>query len=102
MLFNARRDLLAKPVGEELILYDPTSEGIHTLNMTAATIFRLCDGRNTQKDIAKALVESFDSVELTKASSDVKRTLDILKTKQLVVSVEPAASSLSEPIKQTP
>ena len=102
MRFNARQDLLAKPVGEELILYDPTSEVIHVLNITAATIFKLCDGSHTHFEITKALQASFDGVDSVQASSDVKRTLDILKTKQLVVSVEPAASSLSEPIKQTP
>ena len=85
MLFNARRDVVAKQVGGELILYDSANEVIHVLNMTAATIFRLCDGSHTLEYIAKALEESFDGVESVQVYEDVKRTLDVLEAKHLVV-----------------
>ena len=86
MRFISRKDILEKPVGEELILYHPTNEVIHVLNVTAATIFKLCDGSHTHFEITEALQASFEGVDPVQASCDVKRTLDILKTKQLVVS----------------
>jgi hypothetical protein len=85
MLFNTRQDLVAKQVGAESILYDSTNKGIHVLNMTAAKIFQLCDGSHTPEEIAEALEGSFDGVDRVQAYKDVKRTLDVLEAKHLVV-----------------
>jgi hypothetical protein len=84
MLFDARRDIAAKQVGTELILYDSANRDLHVLNATAAKVFQLCDGSHTPEEIAEALLESFDGVERAQAYEDVKRTLDILEAKHLV------------------
>lgn len=85
MLFDARRDLAAKQVGADLILYDLANRDLHVLNVTAAKVFQLCDGSHKPEEIAKALVESFDGIDYDQACEDVKQILDILEAKHLVV-----------------
>ena len=85
MLLDARRDLAAKQVGTDLILYDLANRDLHVLNVTAAKVFQLCDGSHRPEEIAKILVESFDGVDYGQACEDVKRILGILEAKHLVV-----------------
>jgi len=85
MLFDARRDMAAKQVGADLILYDLANRDLHVLNVTAAKVFQLCDGSHKPEEIARALVDSFDDVDYSQAYEDVKRILGILEAKHLVV-----------------
>ena len=85
MLFDARRDVAAKQVGTDLIVYDFANRNLHVLNATAAEVFKLCDGSRTLEGIAEILVKSFCGVEYVQAYEDAKRILDILKVKCLVV-----------------
>lgn len=85
MRFDARRDVATKQIGADLILYDLANRDLHVLNVTAAKVFQLCDGSHTPEEIAKSLVESFDSVEYVQAYEDVRRILDILEAKHIVV-----------------
>lgn len=50
-----REDLLAEPVGSELILYDPLRKKAHRLNHTAAFLWRNCDGEHTPAHLAELL-----------------------------------------------
>ena len=88
MLFNARRDLSEKQVGTDLILYDLDNKALHVLNLTAAEVFKLCDGSHTPEDMARALVKSFDGVKHIQACKDVDRALDILEAQNLVTRKE--------------
>lgn len=85
MFFDARQDLATKHIGRDTVLYDFNNRTLHVLNMTAAKVFHLCDGAHTPEEMARELVESFDGVEHVRAYEDVKRTLDILEAKDLVV-----------------
>jgi hypothetical protein len=85
MLFDARRDLATKHIGGDLILYDLDNKALHVLNMTAARVFHLCDGSHTPEDITKELTRTFDGVEHAQAYEDVKRTLDTLEAKELII-----------------
>ena len=91
MLFNARRDVAARQVGTDLILYDLANKDLHVLNAAAAKVFQLCDGFHTLEEIARKLVESFDGVEYAQAYEDAKRTLVVLEAKHLVVPQNEAA-----------
>ena len=71
-----------------VVLCSPDGKELHVLNATAVKIFRLCDGSHTPEDMAEALVDSFDGVDYDQAYEDVKNTLDLLKTKQLISSEE--------------
>jgi hypothetical protein len=56
-LLARREDLLAEPVGSELILYDPQGKKAHRLSRTAAFLWRKCDGVHTPAHLAKLLHE---------------------------------------------
>jgi hypothetical protein len=43
----------------EIVLYDPLHQRVHVLNATAATLWRLFDGRHAVPDIVDALAESY-------------------------------------------
>jgi Coenzyme PQQ synthesis protein D (PqqD) len=45
--------LLKKTVGDQLILYDQEQNSLHTLNHTAAAIWRLCNGQRTVAEVAR-------------------------------------------------
>lgn len=51
--------------GDQLVLYDPRGDRVHILNLAAAAVFDLCDGRTPVAEIVKAVeavipAESFD------------------------------------------
>jgi len=86
MLFSARRDLSARQVGTDLVLYDSAGREVHVLNSTAAKVFELCDGSHTLEEMAKVLTESFDGVDYVQAYEDVKQILNTFEEKCLMVS----------------
>jgi len=88
MFFNAQQDLKIKQVSGDLVLYDPSNGDVHMLNATAAKVFQLCDGVHTPEEMAKILVESFDSVDYAQAYEDVQSALDTLDAKSLVVRLD--------------
>jgi len=85
MLFSARRDLSARQVGVDLVLYDSAGREVHVLNSSAAKVFELCDGSHTLEEMAKVLTESFDGIDYVQAYEDVKRILNIFEEKCLMV-----------------
>lgn len=46
-------DLLTQELDHELLVYERTTHEAHSLDRTAATLWRACDGRNTVDDLAK-------------------------------------------------
>lgn len=40
---------------DEIVLFDPRTEGVHALNRTAAAIWDLCDGDRDVESIARAI-----------------------------------------------
>jgi hypothetical protein len=52
--------LVSQEVGEDLIVYDRASNTSHTLNPTAALVFRSCDGTKSVVEIASLLPEGDD------------------------------------------
>jgi len=46
-------------MGEEMVLYDPETESIHTLNPTAHFIWNLCDGNHAMEDIGEAVSHNY-------------------------------------------
>lgn len=44
-------DLILTESGDDLLVYDQSTHGIHHLNSTSATIWKLCDGENDVESI---------------------------------------------------
>jgi hypothetical protein len=70
--------LIECPVQDELLLYDPRSERVVALNLSARAIWALCNGRHSAADMAATLGECVglrpDALE-----SDVGRTISELR-----------------------
>ncbi len=50
-----RKDLLARELHSEVVLYDSNTRKAHCLNQTAAAVWRLCNGTKSVEEIARAL-----------------------------------------------
>lgn len=48
-------DLISRPLGDELIVYDLDRHQAHCLNSTAAAVWKKCDGASSPEEIASAL-----------------------------------------------
>ena len=69
--------VVAEEMGEELLLYRPsTHQAIH-LNGTAAAVWKLCDGTRTVKDVATCLEAAFPD-DKARIASEVQDVVDQL------------------------
>lgn len=75
-----KRDLLAHPVQDELVVYDMGEKKAHLLNQTAKRVWNELDGERSAEEIAGALELDQSVVELA---------LDDLANAQLLDSGEP-------------
>jgi hypothetical protein len=50
---RARRDVLIRELEDGIVLIDPKNDEVHTLNLSAAFIWDLCDGTHTVQEIAE-------------------------------------------------
>lgn len=66
--------ILAREVGDEVVVLDTDSDRIHQLNTTASIIWRMHVKGADEEEIARALVLEFD-VEYASAKKDVRETL---------------------------
>jgi hypothetical protein len=60
----ARADVIVRPVGDEVVVYDPATHKAHCLNRTAAAVFAAADGRTRVGGLAARLASSAKGVEV--------------------------------------
>ena len=80
---------LARKIGDDLVLYDPGGDIVHTLNSTSRFIWERCDGVHTPADIAAELTACY-AVSIDVARRDVHSTLSRLQDLGLVRQEKPA------------
>ena len=54
----------------ELVVYEPSTAQAHVLNVTAARIWELCDGRRTLDDVARHVAAAY-VIDPAEAHADV-------------------------------
>jgi coenzyme PQQ biosynthesis protein PqqD len=64
-------------LGDEIVIYHPSSEAIFYCNATAALIFRLCDGERDVAAITQLLSEAYPGAT-ERMAADVSATLEQL------------------------
>lgn len=74
-----RKDIVLKKLGKETLLYDPTTDKVHTLNRTASLIWNLCDGKHSLGEIKKAICENFSIKETIEVEKDILKNLKELQ-----------------------
>lgn len=70
-----KKDVHARELGSEWLLYDPEFEKLHILNTTAEFVWRLCDGTRDVAAIKAEMIDTFDVADQTRLDEDVKAIL---------------------------
>jgi PqqD family protein of HPr-rel-A system len=76
--------VLAEPLDDDLLLYDPRSGQAYVLNATGAYLWSLCDGSRTLCSLARALAASY-ALAYPDALADVRDHLDELQAAGLLL-----------------
>lgn len=58
---RARDDIVFRRLDDEWVLYDPVSDQLHALNLSAALVWELCTGEATADEIAAAVRRAFET-----------------------------------------
>ncbi len=81
---SPRTDLLERPIGSELALFDVEKGIVHTLNPSATVVWRVLRASAEQKDLVKALQEAF-GIDGGEAERGVEDALGQFRHLDLVV-----------------
>lgn len=57
-----RDDVVFRPLGDDFALYDPASQRLHVLNLTAALVWSYCDGLNDADGIARGVADAYGHI----------------------------------------
>ncbi len=76
--------ILARVLEDEVVLFDPQTNKIHSLNPTAFFLWEHCDGERTSDQLVTLVCRRFD-VAADRAAIDVSRLLDTMNAQALIV-----------------
>lgn len=71
-------------VDDDLVLYDPTRDAVHVLNLTGSVVWWLCDGRRTPERIVAEVARLY-KMEPPQVVRDVEEILSQLCDTRLLV-----------------
>jgi len=81
---RGRDDVVFRQLDDEWVLFDPTADRLHALNLTAALVWSHCTGEHDPSAIAAAVGEAFDPpVAGGDILADVRATLDRFRAEGL-------------------
>lgn len=78
------KDIKAKELGSEFILYDTERDGVHVLNVTAQLIYNLYKEGKDITEIEQGVKNNFQFEEDQDISEHVNKCLDELEKKGLI------------------
>lgn len=100
--------LVIEELGDELLIYDTANDRAHTLNRTAALVWKLCDGNRTVSEIALAAgrqlkqpfseqmvwfaLAKLDEYQLLDASLPVPNTMSGMSRREFITKFAVAAA----------
>jgi hypothetical protein len=79
-----RKEIQERKSDIEAILYNPETEAIHIVNMTAYKIWKLSNGKNTINDIENKLKKIYQVPDDSSLVEDIKTTVIKLKNQGLI------------------
>ena len=79
-----KQGLIVQDMGRESLLYSAEGKVIHVLNLTAKLIWELCDGTHTVNDMERKLRMNFSTSKEHNVVEDIKRTLDLFVSKEII------------------
>lgn len=73
---KGRSDVVFRPLDDSWVLFDPRTEQLHVLNLSAALIWEHLDGETSLEEIAEAVGSAFDPpIAASRALADVEPVL---------------------------
>ena len=82
---RVRPDIVLRAVGDDWVLYDPTSQDLHVLNATAAAVWACCDGTLDAPGIVREVVEHFpDAPSSEVVAEEIAEALERFRTDGLL------------------
>lgn len=73
-----REDLLMRGVGDEILVYDPFQKKVHTINSTAAEVFKYLKEGKSVEQVIEAFINKY-SVDKSEIENDIKELIDKFK-----------------------
>ena len=80
---HREENLIVKQIGDEVIVYDMSSDRVHSLNGMAGAVFELCDGTIGVSELAERLGEQ-RAMTPAEASAIVTTALEQLSDRGLL------------------
>ena len=78
-----RSHIIESEIGDEISLYDPTTERVVVLNTTASDVWRLADGEHTIPEVVTMLARAYQ-VDPATIRDEVQSTVERLVEEQLL------------------
>ena len=83
---KGRDDVIFRQLDDEWVIYDPTGEQLHTLNLTAALVWAHLTGEMSPDEIAEEVGSAFDPpVPADQLLGDVQSAITTLADKGLLL-----------------
>lgn len=82
-IYKQNKNIIYRQEADEAIIFNPDTSDILVINSTGCLVWSMCDGKKSQEDIAKAIIEEFE-VSDERAKEDVDKFLSILAKRQFI------------------
>ena len=79
---QARDDVVFRQTGDEWLLYDPSTDDIHVLNLSAALVWTFCTGENRVEEIQQQVEAAYD---VPSRAGDIQEIIDEFQAAGLLV-----------------
>lgn len=84
---RARTDVVFRQLDDEWVIFDPTADRLHALNLTAALVWAHLDGSLDPPAIARAVAAAFDPPPAVEAiAADVVAVIERFRAEGLLQS----------------
>jgi hypothetical protein len=82
---TAREDVVFRQLDDEWVLYDPSANKLHVLNLTAALVWTHLNGETASPDIAEAIREALEPSEVpSSVVTDVESAISRFRAEGLL------------------
>ncbi|MDH3222711.1 MAG: PqqD family protein [Gemmatimonadota bacterium] len=72
---RGRDDVIFRQLSDDWVLFDPSTNQIHVLNLAAALVWTACDGTQAVEDIVEEVAGSYDGPSAREIRDDVEDAL---------------------------
>jgi hypothetical protein len=83
---QTRDDVVFRQLDEEWVIFDPSTDRLHALNLSAALVWTHCTGELDVRQIAAAVADAFDPpMSVTEVLADVEAAVARFRSEGLLV-----------------